>query len=120
MTKQELAKTARLMYDLQTNCTNSRGCACCSMYIGTMCIAKLINGDIPMRWNIEEENVLRLERESAKQEFWKKLGSVFENYDIPCEKCPAFKSIKCNKLCEQALKATYEQLERGKNDKSKN
>jgi hypothetical protein len=52
----------------------------------------------------------------TKQEFWKMLGYVFENYDITCANCPACGNKVCAISCEQALKNVYEQLERESND----
>ena len=56
----------------------------------------------------------------TKQEFWEKLGYIFENYDIPCYKCPANTEPMCCKSCELALRSVYMRLEREKYEKSKN
>jgi len=64
MTKQELAKATRIMYDLKMSCEHLHSCVGCYAYNGTICVAKLINGNIPMKWNIKEKDVLQLEREA--------------------------------------------------------
>jgi hypothetical protein len=48
----------------------------------------------------------------TEKDFWKALGDVFENCEIPCSLCPAFIyngccTRECGVSCERALKATY-------------